>query len=381
MERIYLDYAATTPLDERVLAAMMPYLTSEFGNPSSLHRFGQTARAAVQTARRQVATVLNVDAKDIVFTGGGTEADNLAVLGYLRASCPSGGHIVTTAVEHAAILQTFKALAEKGYDLTILPVGADGRVAPDSVRQALRDDTVLISVMAANNETGMIQPIEEIGTIAHEAGIVFHVDAVQGFGWFPLHPLARHIDLLSVAAHKIYGPKGCGALYIRRGLELQPDMYGGPQERHLRAGTENVAALVGFGKACELLAAEGEKRVRHAYALKALFYKELIAGSETYCLNGTLENSLPHIINFSIAHKDRAVVLIAADCKGLALSAGSACESGAAQPSHVLTAMGLGGEELYGSVRLSLGKDTTEADIRKAIEIIRTIAGEEPNHG
>ena len=170
MERIYLDYAATTPLDERVLAAMMPYLTSEFGNPSSLHRFGQTARAAVQTARRQVATVLNVDAKDIVFTGGGTEADNLAVLGYLRASCPNGGHIVTTAVEHAAVLQTFKALAEKGYDLTILPVEADGRVAPDSVRQALRDDTVLISVMAANNETGMIQPIEEIGTISHEAG-------------------------------------------------------------------------------------------------------------------------------------------------------------------------------------------------------------------
>ena len=301
MERIYLDNAAATPLDPRVLDVMMPYLTTAYGNPSSLHYFGQQARAAVQTARSQVAHCLGVKGEDLVFTSGGTEADNLAILGFLRANLPDGGHLITTAVEHHAVLRTFQALEQKGYDVTYVPVEADGRVTADAVAQALRDDTVLISVMYANNETGMVQPVDAIGALARQKGIAFHVDAVQAFGYVPIRPLEQGIDMLTVCSHKISGPKGVGPLYIRHGLQVAAEAYGGPQEHRLRAGTENVAAIAGFGKAAELLEAERNDRVLAARRLTDAVYERLIkatpgstsmAGAITSCPTSSTSASM-----------------------------------------------------------------------------------------
>lgn len=373
MKRIYLDNAAATPLDRRVLDAMMPYLTTQYGNPSSLHYYGQQARAAVQQARVQIAHCLGVSAQQIVFTSGGTEADNLAILGYLQANHPEGGHIITTAVEHDAVLRTFQRLEYLGYDVTILPVDESGRVNADDVQQALRPQTVLISIMYANNETGMIQPIDEIGEIAKEAGVVFHVDAVQAFGYIPIQPLQESIDMLSLCSHKIYGPKGVGALYMRQGLTVTSGSYGGPQEHHLRAGTENVAAIVGFGMAASLLETERTSRARQAEEMKQYFYDRLIHSNPNIRLNGSMTHALPNIINFSVRDADSAIMLIAMDAAGLAVSAGSACEAGAVEPSHVLTAMGIDEEWLRGSVRISVGKENTMTDMEQAITIILSV--------
>lgn len=373
MERIYLDHAAATPLDRRVLDVMMPYLTIQYGNPSSLHYYGQQARAAVQQARQQVAHCLDVSAQDIVFTSGGTEGDNLAVLGYLRANHPQGGHIITTAVEHDAILRSFQFLADQGYEVTILPVDATGRVKAEDIGQAIRPDTVLISVMYANNETGMVQPIDEISMIARQANIVFHVDAVQAWGYIPIKPKEQGIDLLTICSHKIYGPKGVGALYIRHGLSLASEAYGGPQEHHLRAGTENVAAIAGFGTAAALLEEERVSRARYAYGLKRFLYDRFVCINQDIRLNGAMVHSLPNIINFSIRNADSAILLIAMDAAGLAVSAGSACEAGAVEPSHVLAAMGIGDEWLHGSIRVSVGQENTMAEIEKAIAIILSV--------
>lgn len=373
MERIYLDNAAATPLDARVLAAMMPYLTTQYGNPSSLHYFGQQARAAVQTARGQVAACLHVKPQDIVFTSGGTEADNLAILGYLRANHPQGGHLITTAVEHHAVLRTFEAMRQKGYDVTILPVDETGRVRLDDVKQALRPDTVLISVMYANNETGTIQPIREIGALAQHAGVIFHVDAVQAYGYIPIHPLEDHIDMLTICSHKIYGPKGVGALYIRHGLDVAADAYGGPQEHRLRAGTENVAGIVGFGMASALLDTERETRYAQAAALKQRLYDKLVCQHAAIHLNGTLTQSLPNMLNISIAGTDSAILLIALDMQGVAVSAGSACEAGAVEPSHVLQAMHTDDRWLRSSLRISVGKENTMEEIDEAICRIQAV--------
>lgn len=373
MKRIYLDNAAATPIDDAVLTAMMPYLTTKYGNPSSLHYFGQEARAAVQQARQQVAQCLGVKGGDIVFTSGGTEADNLAVLGYLRANFPKGGHIITSSIEHHAILRTFQALAKQGYDVTFLPVDRTGRVSVSDVQQALRDDTVLVSIMYANNETGMIQPIDEIAKFTHERGIAFHVDAVQAFGYIPIQPLTEHIDMLTICSHKIYGPKGVGALYIRQGLRVAAEAYGGPQEHRLRAGTENVPAIVGFGKAAELLASERAKRSSYARMLKDAFYTKLIQGNEAVQFHGTLDGALPNILNFSVCGATSDIVLIALDRLGVAVSAGSACEAGAVEPSHVLQAMGVGDEWLRSSIRVSLGKENTIEEIEDAVRAFRTV--------
>lgn len=373
MERIYLDNAAATPLDARVLAAMMPYLTTQYGNPSSLHYFGQQARAAVQTARGQVAACLHVKPQDIVFTSGGTEADNLAILGYLRANHPQGGHLITTAVEHHAVLRTFEAMRQKGYDVTILPVDETGRVRLDDVKQALRPDTVLISVMYANNETGTIQPIREIGALAQHAGVIFHVDAVQAYGYIPIHPLEDHIDMLTICSHKIYGPKGVGALYIRHGLDVAADAYGGPQEHRLRAGTENVAGIVGFGMASALLNTERETRYAQAAALKQRLYDKLVCQHAAIHLNGMLTQSLPNMLNISIADTDSAILLIALDMQGVAVSAGSACEAGAVEPSHVLQAMHTDDRWLRSSLRISVGKENTMEEIDEAICRIQAV--------
>ncbi|MBC3536572.1 cysteine desulfurase family protein [Megasphaera hominis] len=373
MERIYLDHAAATPIDRRVLDAMMPYLTTAFGNPSSLHYFGQEARAAVQRARQQVAHCLGVAAADIVFTSGGTEGDNLAIRGYLRANFPQGGHLITTAVEHQAVLHTFEAMARQGYSLTVLPVDAAGRVRIDDVAAAIRDDTVLISCMYANNETGTIQPIRAIGELAAAKGIAFHVDAVQAFGYVPIQPLAEHIDLLTLCSHKIYGPKGIGALYIRHGLQLTSEAYGGPQEHRLRAGTENVAAIVGFGEAVALLEAERPQRIAAAAQLKQRFYDGLIKGDARFRLNGTLEGSLPNIIDFSVDGMESPIVLIALDMQGIAVSAGSACEAGAVEPSHVLRAMGVDEKWLRSSIRVSFGTENTPDQIDTVVQALQQI--------
>lgn len=373
MERIYLDNAAATPLDERVLAAMMPYLTTQYGNPSSLHYFGQQARSAVQKARKQVAHCLRVNPQDVVFTSGGTEADNLAILGYIRANYPQGGHLITTAVEHHAVLRTFEAMQRNGYDVTILPVDETGRVQIEDVKKAIRPDTILISVMYANNETGVIQPVQEIGALAQEAGIVFHVDAVQAYGYIPIYPLEDHIDMLTICSHKIYGPKGVGALYIRHGLHVAADAYGGPQEHRLRAGTENVAGIVGFGTASALLEKERKDRYIQAAAFKQRLYRELVCQEPFIHLNGTIEHALPNILNMSIADTDSAVLLIALDLHGIAVSAGSACEAGAVEPSHVLQAMHTEEQWLRSSLRISVGKENTMEEIDEAICRMKTV--------
>lgn len=375
MERIYLDHAAATPLDERVLHEMLPYLTSEYGNPSSLHYFGQKARSAVQHARFQVAHGLGAAPEDIVFTSGGTEADNLAILGYLRANHPQGGHIITSAVEHHAVLRTFEAMAQKGYDVTFLPVGSDGRISVADAKAAIRPDTVLLSCMYGNNETGMVQPVDELGVLAREYDIPFHVDAVQALGYIPIRPIEQHIDMLTCCGHKIYGPKGIGALYVRHGLKLTSEAYGGPQEHRLRAGTENVPAIVGFGKAVEILESERTKRSEHARSLKQYLYDHLIKRNDRFHLNGTLEHSLPNIIDFSVRGWDSAIMLIALDKAGIAVSAGSACEAGAVEPSHVLQAMGLDKTWLTSSIRISFGRSNTTEQLDTVIATLNNLVG------
>lgn len=374
MERIYLDNAAATPLDKRVLQAMMPFLTTQYGNPSSLHYFGQQARSAVQHARGQLAHCLGVKNEGIVFTSGGTEADNLAILGYLRANYPYGGHIITTAVEHQAVLQTFRWLGTKGYDVTILPVNGEGYVAVDTVRQALRKDTIFISVMQGNNETGVIQPIKEIAALVRNTDIVFHVDAVQSFGYLPLRPDEDGIDMVTLCSHKIYGPKGVGALYVRPGIALAAEAFGGPQEHQLRAGTENVAAIVGFGEAAALLEKERGLRYGHVCGLKQLFVEGLRCHAGLFHVNGAVEPALPHVVNFSVRGVASDMLLIALDMAGIAVSAGSACAAGALEPSHVLMAMGVDSKWLHNSIRVSFGKDTTESEVRQALcAIVKTV--------
>lgn len=375
MERIYLDHAAATPLDERVLHEMLPYLTSEYGNPSSLHYFGQKARSAVQHARSQVAHGLGAAPEDIVFTSGGTESDNLAILGYLRANHPEGGHIITSAVEHHAVLRTFEAMAQKGYDVTFLPVNSDGRISVADAKAAIRPDTVLLSCMYGNNETGMVQPVDELGVLAREYDIPFHVDAVQALGYIPIRPIEQHIDMLTCCGHKIYGPKGIGALYVRHGLTLVSEAYGGPQEHRLRAGTENVPAIVGFGKAVEILESERNERSEHARSLKQYLYNHLIKGNDRFHLNGTLEHSLPNIIDFSVRGWDSAIMLIALDKAGIAVSAGSACEAGAVEPSHVLQAMGLDKTWLTSSIRISFGRSNTTEQLDTVIATLNNLVG------
>lgn len=375
MERIYLDHAAATPLDERVLHEMLPYLTSEYGNPSSLHYFGQKARSAVQHARSQVAHGLGAAPEDIVFTSGGTEADNLAILGYLRANHPEGGHIITSAVEHHAVLRTFEAMAQKGYDVTFLPVNSDGRISVADAKAAIRPDTVLLSCMYGNNETGMVQPVDELGVLARKYDIPFHVDAVQALGYIPIRPIEQHIDMLTCCGHKIYGPKGIGALYVRHGLTLVSEAYGGPQEHRLRAGTENVPAIVGFGKAVEILESERNERSEHARSLKQYLYNHLIKGNDRFHLNGTLEHSLPNIIDFSVRGWDSAIMLIALDKAGIAVSAGSACEAGAVEPSHVLQAMGLDKTWLTSSIRISFGRSNTTEQLDTVIATLNNLVG------
>jgi cysteine desulfurase len=367
--RIYLDNSATTRVDARVLEATLPFLRDSFGNASSIHTFGQDARAAVEEARRHVAELIGADTREVVFTSGGTESDNTALWGVFRSGYRPGNHIITTKIEHPAILATCKAVQAAGGEVTLLPVDSSGRVDPASVAEAITDRTVLVSVMHANNETGVIQPIEEIANLARERGVVTHTDAVQSAGKIPLDARALGVDLLSLSGHKIHAPKGVGALYIRKGVKLAPFMTGGSHERKRRAGTENVPGIAGLGAAARLaLSRLGEMGTRVA-ALRDRLEDEARRRIPGVRVNGTPPR-LPNISNLSFERLEGEAAVIAMDLEGIAVSTGSACSSGSLEPSHVLMAMGLRPEVVQGSLRFSLCCDTTDEEIDRALEVL-----------
>lgn len=367
MREIYLDHAATTPLREEVLAEMLPYLTQEFGNASSVYGWGRRARQALGDARDLVADVLQAAPEEIVFTSGGSEGANLAVKGAAWAYQDKGKHIITSAVEHSAVLDAVLWLEKAGFTVTILPVDAEGVVAPETVREALRPDTILVSVMHANNEIGTIQPISEIGGIVRNHGALFHTDAVQTAGTLKLDVKRLNVDLLSLSAHKLYGPKGVGALYIRKGIRLNPLIHGGAQERRRRAGTENVAGIVGLAKALQLAQAEREEEGVRLSALRDRLFAGLAKIPFTK-INGSLEHRLPNNVNVCFRYVEGESLLLNLDLLGVAASSGSACTSGSLEPSHVLLAMGLSHEIAHGSLRLTLGRQTTEDDIDYVVQ-------------
>jgi cysteine desulfurase len=362
VRRIYLDANATTPLLPEVLEAMRPFLLEQFGNASSIHQEGQRARSAVEQARASVAQLLGCRPAEIVFTGGGTESDNLAVFGSVRA----GDHVITSAVEHHAVLHAVERLGERGAEVEFLPVDGQGVVAPQDVRRALRPNTRLISVMMANNETGVLQPVEEIGRIAGEAGVRFHVDAVQAAGKLGINVDSIGCHLLSISGHKMHGPQGTGALFVRRGTRLEPLSAGGAHERQRRAGTENVAGIVGVGQAAECAMRGGtQERVRGLRDRLELGLLQHAGG-----VNGGGAPRVANTSNVWFDGVDGEALVIALDLKGLAVSSGAACSSGASEPSHVLEAMGLSPERARSSLRFSLHRQTTEEEIDRAIELV-----------
>ena len=370
MKRIYFDHNATTPITAEVLAAMLPYLTEEYGNASSIHAYGQNAREAVEQARSSVAALLGARAADIMFTSGGTESNNHAILGAVAAAPGTAKHIITSAIEHVAVLDSCRALAKSGIDLTVLPVDREGLVNPEDVRNAIRPKTVLITLMLANNEIGTIEPIEEIGKIAAEKGIVFHTDAVQAAGKVPIDVEKLGVDLFSISAHKFNGPKGVGALYIRKGTPLAPLLYGGHSERDRRPGTEDVAAIAGMGKAAELARLGMRKESERLRSLRDRLERGLLNRVPQSWVNGARAPRVPNTANLTFPFIEGESMVIALDLKGLACSTGAACSSGALEPSHVLMTLGLAPEDARATLRLSLGHQTTEDEIDFALETI-----------
>ncbi len=364
MKRIYLDHSATTPVDPEVAELMLKYFLEYYGNPSSVHFFGRQVKKALEEARMQVAALIGADFSEIIFTSGGTEADNLAIQGTVKARANKGKHLITTAIEHHAVLDTFKYLAKSGYELTILPVDEEGLVSIDQVNNAVRPDTILISVMHANNEVGSVQPIAEIGKIARKNGIIFHVDAVQSLGKLPINVVKMNIDLLTISGHKIYGPKGVGALYVRKGIKISPLIFGGSQERKVRSGTENAPGIIGFGKACELAGQRMEEENPELIRLRDKLINGILNTIDSVKFNGPMgDKRLPNNVNVSINFVEGESLLLSLDMIGIAASSGSACTSGSLDPSHVLLAMGLSHEVAHGSLRFSLGRQNTEDDI------------------
>jgi len=377
MMRAYLDYNSTTPVDREVLEAMLPYLAENFGNASSIHSPGQQARGAVDRARDSVAALLGAKPAEIVFTSGGTEADNLALFGVAAASTKTRKHIVTTAIEHHAVLNSCQELERQGIDVTYLPVGSNGVVDPQDIHRALRPETILISVMHANNELGTIQPVEEIGHIAAEADVYFHCDAVQAAGKLPLDVNRLGADLLSISAHKIYGPKGAGALYVRSGTPLTPQFHGGHHERDRRPGTENVPGIVGLGKAAELARirlagnnAASSSELERIAALRDRLEERLLDEIPSVSVNGDAGRRVGNTSNLTFAGAGGESLVIALDLQGIACATGAACSSGAVEPSHVLLAIGLSADDARSSLRFSLGRNTTPEEIDYAIRVI-----------
>jgi cysteine desulfurase len=369
---IYLDHAATTPVDERVVQAMLPFFTQLYGNPSSIHRAGRAALEALDDARETLAAVLGANRKEIIFTGGGSEADNLAIKGvaWAQRQAGKGAHIITSAIEHHAVLHAFEALEAQGFDVTLLPVGPDGIVRPAELRAALRPDTALVSIMYANNEIGTIQPLAELGAICRAHGVPLHTDAVQATGSLPLKVDELKVDLLTLAAHKFYGPKGVGALYVRRGTPLLPQINGGGQERRRRAGTENVAGIVGMATALRLAEERRASYTEHCASLRDRLIAGVLERIPYTSLNGHPTQRLPNNANIAFEFVEGESVLLVLDQHGIAASSGSACTSGSLEASHVLTALGVPYEQAIGSVRFTVGRSTTVEDIDYVLDTL-----------
>ncbi len=367
---VYLDHASTTPVRPEVLEAMLPYFTQKYGNASSLYSIGRESKKAMEEARIKVAAALGAQPGEIYFTGSGTEADNWAIKGAAYANRKKGKHIITSAIEHHAVLHTCQYLEREGFEVTYLPVNEKGLVSPDDVRAAIRDDTVLISIMFANNEIGTIQPIAEIGKIAGEKGVYFHTDAVQAVGNVEINVSGMGIDLLSLSGHKFYGPKGVGALYVRKGVKITSFMHGGGQERGRRASTENIPAIVGLGKAIELATLDMEERNQKLIALRDRTINEVLKRIPHVRLNGDRQRRLPGNVNFSFEYIEGESLLLMLDMKGIAASSGSACTSGSLDPSHVLLAIGLPHEVAHGSLRLTFGEENTQEDVDYLLEVL-----------
>lgn len=367
---IYLDHNATTAVDREVLEAMLPYFGERYGNASSIHSSGQQARSAVDRARESVAAMLGAKPAEIVFTSGGTEADNLAIFGVVAASPGTKKHVITSQIEHHAVLHSCEALERQGIEVTYLQVNRNGLIDPGEVRRAIRPETILITVMHANNEIGAIQPIEEIARIAAEADVYFHTDAVQSAGKLPLDVIRLGVDLLSISAHKFYGPKGAGALYVRTGTALEPQFRGGHHERDRRAGTENVPGIVGLGAAAEIVRRNLAGDSERIATLRDRFEAGLLQAVSNARVNGSLEHRVSNTSNITFSHAGGESMVIALDLKGVICSTGAACSSGAIEPSHVLTAIGLSPEEARTSLRFSLGRHTTAAEIELALGVI-----------
>src|SRR5512137_1727640 len=373
MKAIYLDYAATTPVDPEVIEAMHPYFRDTFGNPSSIHSFGQQARSAVEDAREKVASFLGAKPAEIVFTSGGTESDNFAIKGIAYANRKKGNHIITTAIEHHAVMEPCHFLEREGFEMTFLPVDSLGLVDPQNVAKAITGRTVLVSIMHANNEIGTLQPIAEIGKIARERGVRFHTDAVQTFGHMPFTVGDLNVDLLSLSAHKLYGPKGVGALFVRQGIRLEPHMHGGEQEGKRRASTHNVPGIVGLAKAVELAKkAMAEEDIRITQ-LRNRMIRGIFDRIDRVRLNGHPERRLANNVNVSMEYCEGEAMILSLDLMGIACSTGSACSSTSVEPSHVLRAIGLSVDQTRGSLRFSLGRDTQEQEIDKVLEVLPRI--------
>ncbi len=373
MKRIYFDHSATTPVDKEAAAAALEYMTEKFGNASSIHGFGREARKAVDEAREKVAALIGATVNEIFFTSGGTEADNLAIKGVAFANRKKGNHIITSTIEHHAVLHTCEYLEKHGFTVTYLPVDEYGMVRIEDVKNAITDKTILISIMMANNEVGTIQPVKEIGALAREKGIYFHTDAVQAVGNYPIDVQEMNIDLLAMSGHKFHAPKGIGALYIRRGVRIEAVQHGGGHERNLRAGTENVPGIVGLGKAAEIAKREMAQKVTDIAKLRDRIISEVMGKIPHVKLNGHPTDRLPGNANFSFLFIEGESLLLNLDLKGIAASSGSACTSGSLDPSHVLLAMGLTHEVAHGSLRITLGRGNTAEEVEYFLEVLPEI--------
>ena len=371
MKRIYLDHNATTPLRPEVLKAMLPYFHEKFGNPSSIHRFGQEVKKGVEEAREQVARLVNAHPREIVFTGSGTEANNLAIKGALSLLQKNGRHLITSSIEHPAVLKTCQYLEKLGVRVTYLPVDRYGVVDPEEVRKSITPETILITLMHSNNEVGTIQPVQEIGQIARTHGILFHTDAIQSVGKIPVDVRSLGVDFLSISAHKICGPKGVGALFIKEGTLIEPLHHGGHHELNRRAGTENVAGIVGFGKASELAFEELLENPERTKPLRDYFLGKIHQGIDHVHLNGHPTKRLPNTLNVTFEFIEGESLVINLDLFGIATSTGSACTSGALEPSHVLLAMGLPALQAQGSLRISIGRESTREEVDQTVEVLK----------
>jgi cysteine desulfurase len=374
MERIYLDHAATSPMDDRVLEKMIPHFSGNFGNPSSIHSFGRESRKWVDEARAHIAAEIGAAEQEIIFTSGGTEADNLAIMGTALARKNQGKHIITTKIEHHAVLHTCEKLEEDGFEVTYLDVDQNGRVSANQVKEALRDDTILVTVMYGNNEVGTVQPIDEIGQLLKEHTAYFHTDAVQAFGFFSIDVKSSHIDLLSVSGHKLNGPKGTGFLYASKDVKLSPLLFGGEQEKKRRAGTENVPGIVGLKEAVKLSGEDRDEKNEKYQSFKTIIAGTLKDAGVAFEINGDQEHSLPHVMNLYFPGVSVEALLVNLDMAGVAVSSGSACTAGSVLPSHVLTAMfGEESERLTSSIRISFGLGNTAEQVKTAAKHVAAV--------